>query len=259
VGAAIGTPYEVALAGKIEELIETKEDVLTWSHFELVYDPPAKSHADWRGEGDSILSSLDAAVQRSESELFVVTPYFVPLKSGIEWFGELVDRGMNVVVVTNSLAANNHASVHSGYAPARKPLLKMGVDLYEIRPDFTLQGARYMGAKDSRATLHAKAFVVDDKELFLGTFNWDPRSANINTEMGIILESEELASAVRDGIAQVLPERAYRIVLNERGEVRWIGLGKNGEEVEYRTEPQTSWWTRFKVDFMRMLPIKAQL
>ena len=132
----------------------------------------------------------------AKREVSVVSPYFVPRKSGIRFFSELQSRGVDVTIITNSLAANNQFTVHSGYSPARKPLLRAGVALYEVRPDAEVQGSEYVDNSGGRATLHTKAFIVDRERLFIGSFNFDPRSANINTEMGVFIDDPGLAAVI---------------------------------------------------------------
>lgn len=230
---------------------------LSWVPYELVYDAPEKADKRLAAEAETMIPPLRQAILDGEREFMLITPYFVPRKS-IEGFGELRERDMRVIVLTNSLAANNHAVVHSGYVPARKPLLEMGVELYEVRPDAQAQGVRKSGMGRSGGTLHAKAFIVDRSELFVGTFNWDPRSANINTEMGIILHAPELASGLAGRVIAAIPGKAYELQLDKRGKIIWI-THDDGEEVIYTKEPETTWGQRFKVGFYRMLPIKSQL
>ncbi|MGD8697553.1 MAG: phospholipase D-like domain-containing protein, partial [Gammaproteobacteria bacterium] len=187
----------------------------------------------------------------------IVSPYFVP-RSTMDGFRELRERGMRVRVVTNSLAANNHLVVHAGYAPARKPLLRMGAELYEIRPDARVEGVEETGFAESGGTLHAKFFIVDREKLFIGTFNWDPRSKDLNTEMGIILESPRFAGALADVVDAGIPERAYTVTLDDQDRLRWT-TQVDGQEVTFTKEPETTWWQRFKVGLYRMLPIRGQL
>ncbi len=254
-------PYGKALAATIVEVItrdETDGEVLTWSGYELVYDSPAKAGTKRDENDEGIVSALRQAIEGAGEEFVLISPYFVPRKTGIEGFRRLRERGVEVCVVTNSLAANNHAVVHSGYTPARKPLLKMGVDLWEVRSDAQVAGAERGGVESSRATLHTKAFCVDRRVLFIGSFNFDPRSAFINTEMGILLEDPGLASRVLDNLDSALPEQAYQVVLNEQGKLRWVGWNA-GERVEFEKEPDTGFWKRFGVGFMRLFPIQGQL
>jgi putative cardiolipin synthase len=157
------------------------------------------------------------------------------------------------VVITNSLAATNHAMVHSGYAPSRKPMLEMGVALYEFKPDSFVRGTH-----EAIGALHTKGFIVDRKELFIGSFNWDPRSAYINTELGVILESPELASDAVDRTYHRLPKVTYRVILTEQGDLAWVE-STDDEPIIYTKEPKTSWGRRFKVFLYGILPIKGQL
>ncbi|MGB5622990.1 MAG: phospholipase D-like domain-containing protein [Gammaproteobacteria bacterium] len=176
----------------------------------------------------------------------------------MEGFRELRDHGMSIKVVTNSLTANNHLVVHSGYAPTRKPLLRMGVELYEVRRDVQVQGVEKTGMARSGGTLHTKAFIVDREILFVGTFNWDPRSKNLNTEMGIILYAPELARANAEMVMRRIPTHAYTLRLDDRDRIEWV-TRTDGKEVIYTKEPESTWWQRFKVGFYRMLPIEEQL
>jgi putative cardiolipin synthase len=106
--------------------------------------------------------------------------------------------------------------------------------------------------------LHTKAFIVDRREIFIGSFNFDPRSARINTELGVIIRSPEMADQTAKIIEAVIAEQTYEVFLNEKGKLRWRGL-ENGQEVILDKEPQTTWWQRFAAGFMRILPIRSQL
>ncbi len=252
------TQYAQAVKADYAAYIDRDASILTWAPYELAYDSPDKAQKDLAPDAESIVTTLAAAVDRAEKELIVISPYFVPRKSGIEYFQTLRDRGLEVTVITNSLAATNHAIVHSGYAPSRKPLLKMGVKIHEVRHTATLDGIDRGGAGTSLATLHTKAFVVDRKELFVGSFNWDPRSVNINTELGVIMKSPELAGEVAGLIDRVLDAKSYEVVLNEKGKIRWIDRS-SGEDVILTKEPDTTWGRRFNAGFMRILPVRGQL
>jgi len=148
--------------------------------------------------------------------------------------------------------------VHSGYAPVRKRLLGMGVELYEINPTAEeLQQAR----DDVRAgagTLHGKLFLADRQRVFIGTFNFDPRSAYINTEMGVIIEDPEFATDWADGIIDALPKVTYEVTMNNKAALRWTGTVE-GETKTLKREPETSFWKRFGVNFLRIFPIDDQL
>ena len=163
-----------------------------------------------------------------------------------------------MTVATNALAANNQFAVHAGYAPSRKPLLEAGVALYETRPDADVAGAELVAASGAKATLHTKAFIIDQRELFIGSFNFDPRSANLNTESGVIIRSPALAGTVQDLAVAALPQQTYALFLDERGRLRWRDQ-RDGIERVWTHEPGTSWWTRTVAGLMRLLPIRSQL
>jgi len=229
-----------------------------WAPWELVYDSPDKYTGALASTEQSIVSSLSAAIDRASDGIIIISPYFVPLSSGVDYFRQLRNRGVHVQVITNSLAANNHGIVHSGYAPYRKELLRIGVELYEVKATKAVRGSERGGSGASLATLHTKAFIVDDRELFIGSFNWDPRSVNINTELGVIIESPELGHEVLSQMQSQLDQRTYKVVLNEQDQLRWVD-NEGAEPVIYDREPDTSWWRRTKVMLGRLLPMRGQL
>lgn len=229
-----------------------------WAPYSIAVDSPDKAFKSKAEEAQSITTALIDSLQSAEKEMLVLSPYFVPLKSGIEAFSEIQSRGIQVTIVTNSLAANNQSSVHGGYAPSRKPLLKAGVRIFEVRADADVAGSQIVSASGAKATLHTKAFIVDRREVFIGSFNFDPRSARINTELGVIIKSPEMAEILADAIGSALVEQTYEVFLNEKGKLRWRGI-EDGVEVVHEKEPQTSWGQRFSAGFMRFLPIRGQL
>jgi putative cardiolipin synthase len=169
----------------------------------------------------------------------------------------LRQKDVRVVIVTNSLASTNHVAVHGHYAKYRKRLLQVGVELYEIRAVTELEQTEW-GHTPERVTLHSKATFVDRDTVFIGSLNFDPRSIFLNTEMGIFIESKELGGLFTEGALEALPRVAYRVTLDEDGDLQW--LFDDGVEREvWRKEPQTGWGRRFKAGFYRLLPIEGQL
>ncbi len=249
--------YAEAVRTQILDYVEDDEDHFEWAPYQLVVDSPDKGIKKRAQDADSITTPLIESIQSAERELLIISPYFVLRKAGIEGLAELQKSGINVIVVTNSLAANNQFTVHGGYAPSRKPLLKAGVKIYEVRPDADVEGTEFIDASGARATLHTKAFIVDDKETFIGSFNFDPRSAEINTELGVIIRDPELADVFSVLLKEALPKQTYEVFLNEKGQLRWRGY-EDGEEVIYDKEPQTTWSQRFMAGFARIIP-KSQL
>ena len=250
--------YAEALRRNALHLLEESAGSLTWAPYTLVYDSPDKGVPSRAGEAPLITAPLADAFRAARREVFIVSPYFVPRRSGVEALAGMVDRGVAVTVATNALAANNQFAVHAGYAPSRKPLLEAGVALYETRPDADVAGAELVAASGAKATLHTKAFIIDQRELFIGSFNFDPRSANLNTESGVIIRSPALAGTVQDLAVAALPQQTYALFLDERGRLRWRDQ-RDGIERVWTHEPGTSWWTRTVAGLMRLLPIRSQL
>lgn len=250
--------YGEALTSTILDATTGERGALTWCPYELVYDSPDKSMAS-RPEGtDSILSPLRASIAAARTELLIVSPYFVLLKDAREQAGELIDRGVRLRVITNSLAANNQKAVHSGYMSTRRALLRMGAEIWEVGPDAGVAGVDRAQLGESRSTLHTKAYAVDREHLFLGSFNFDPRSAYINTEMGIILSAPELVRRVVEGVDREIEANAWRVQLDERGRLVWTGL-REGRTERHHSEPKTGLLQRCMVRFLALLPIKGQL
>jgi putative cardiolipin synthase len=148
--------------------------------------------------------------------------------------------------------------VHAGYSRSPKALLEVGVALWEIRDDPIRWDRQRHGLGHSASNLHTKAFAIDRRYLFAGSLNFDPRSVNINTEMGLVLDSPSIAAAALDQLFQALPAHAYRLRLDADGDSEWVAW-ENNTEVMHRTEPRTGIWRRFTVGFLRLLPIEAQL
>ena len=253
------TPYGAALESTILDALVADGTNLVWSPATVVADPPEKAEPSYDGQHPEQLSSLMGPVVRAaEQELIVVSAYFVPSDRGVELFRELTGRGVRVLILTNSLASNDVVPVHAGYACYRKALLEAGVELWEIRPVAEREGRRQRKLGFSLSGLHTKAFTVDRRYLFIGSFNWDPRSVNINTEMGIYIDSPALTLPTAERFEQHLPDRAYRLRLNEAGDIEWV-TRENDREVVYHNEPEASFWKRFTAGFYSLLPIEDQL
>ncbi|MGI9224191.1 MAG: phospholipase D family protein [Woeseiaceae bacterium] len=249
--------YAEAVRVRIDKYVGAGQVLFDWAPYRLVVDSPDKGIKKKAKEADSITTPLLESLQSAEKELVIISPYFVPRKRGIEGLTEIQKSGVEVTVITNSLAANNQFTVHGGYAPSRKPLLEAGIKLYEVRPDADVSGTEFVNASGAKATLHTKSFIVDDEEVFIGSFNFDPRSANINTELGVIIYDPDLALNYTELIDEALSTQTYEVFLNEKGKVRWRTY-QDGQEIIYDKEPETTWGQRFSAGFARILP-KSQL
>ena len=228
---------------------------LIWTKTQLISDDPAKGLQKSR-EADSVLAHITPLMQQTKQELLIISPYFVPTKQGANLFSRLAQEGKNVAVLTNSLAATDVVPVHAGYAKYRKPLLTSGVALYELKPHATVTTRNHGGIiKSSGASLHAKTFIIDNKTLFVGSFNMDPRSAALNTEMGFVFDSEEMASYLADNMKQKQMQYSYLVSKNAKGKLHWETIEDN-QTLEFDDEPHSSFLSRFGVWVCSLLPIE---
>lgn len=237
------------------------ELTFSWAPVVMVSDDPAKVMG--RNVKEDLLSrQLARALENPERSITLVSPYFIPRDAGVELFRKLEERGVEVRVLTNSLEANDVALVHAAYSKYRKPLLRSGVELWEMRRldndpprEQDLQSGM-MGS--SASSLHAKTFAVDGETLFVGSFNFDPRSIHLNTELGFVIESPELARALEREFDQQVRFTAYRVVLDEDGELRWLEQQEH-RMVTYSHEPGTGPLKRMLVFFWSLMPIESLL
>lgn len=251
--------YAAALSANIQDLFSITSDDFFWADYEVVYDDPEKGRTDQLGKDAKRLGTrLQASVEQAEKSLLIVSPYFVPDRQMMQRVEALRERDIRIIVITNSLASTNHNVVHSGYAPSRKKLLKLGVEIWETKPDRYIRGTDKSGKNEASSGLHTKGFIVDKEEFFLGSFNLDPRSKNINTELGVIVKSPAMSAELFDEGLPSLPEQAYQVILTKQGDLAWVDTSGD-KPVVYTKEPETSWGQRTKVGFMRILPVNGQL
>ncbi len=255
---AATTVYKQVLDEDVARLAGLKAHQLDWTPYRLVYDSPDKADTAQEGPTHRIVSDLKAVTAKAHRELLVVSPYFVPQRSGVAFFQDLVDRGVKVTVVTNSLAANNHGIVHSGYIAYRKDLLRMGVELREVKINSEVSGVARGGSGATLATLHTKAFMVDREHVFLGSFNWDPRSAKLNTESGVVIESAAVGAEMYRQFEAYARVKTYRVRLVDDRHLEWVDEA-GAEPVVFTKEPDVSWWRRTLASWGRLLPIHGQL
>ena len=236
----------------MRELI-TRNLSFDWAPTTMLSDDPAKV----RGRvPDSTLmwTRLRQTLGRPKRELELISPYFVPGSAGTDYFVQLVCDGVKVDVLTNSLAATDVAVVHVGYAKRRPRLLEGGVSLFEMKRTATTSHAAGGAGRSSSSSLHAKTISVDRVRVFVGSFNFDPRSARLNTELGFVIDSPPLARLIADAFTSGIRANAYAVQLNEAGALRWVER-REDKEIVYDKEPHTSAWRRFLVRLMSRLPI----
>lgn len=200
---------------------------------------------------------LSEAIGPPRAELDIVSPYFVPTAAGVDALSAIARRGVRVRILVNSLEATDVVAVHSGYAQWRKPLLEAGIRLFETQLIAGVPGGRgSTGSMGSSATsVHAKTMAVDRARIFIGSFNLDPRSARLNTELGFVIESPVLAGRLAELFDTRIPEIAYEVRLSDSGELCWIER-RNGREIRHDVEPGAGFWRRGAVEVLSWLPIE---
>ena len=237
-----------------------------WGPAHIVYDAPEKVLAA-RSERDLHLGpQVKPYFEGVRDELLIISPYFVPGKAATKFLTGLVDRGVRVIVLTNALSATDVPIVHAGYARYRKPLLRGGVELYEFkaRPhDKDDSQSRPKSAWASDASLHSKAFLFDRRHFFIGSVNFDPRSAFENTEIGAVFTSPELGGEIGEGIDQRLQAVAYRLELDANAGgpdgITWYETDAAGGERTFSSDPETGAFKQLSMGFLGLLPIESQL
>ncbi len=236
-------------------------DSFIWAKGLYVWDDPDMMHVEADDQKDTMIQKLGVRSHSIKKSLYMESAYFVPRPSGIAEIARLHKQGVKIRLLTNSLASNDVIPAHAGYAGYRKELLKNGVELYELRPD---AGARKVTndkllTKTIHTGLHAKAMVIDKEAVFVGSFNLDPRSAAINTEGGLYIESPKIARELLKFMeVGIDPRNSYRVRLDDEGNIDWA-TEKNGKKVFYHSEPEVNGWKRFKSGFIEILPVELQL
>lgn len=255
--------YHAALreTGLTERLLLGKAP-LVWAKATLLFDPPEKVLGRTRAR-KMMWHYLRRSLGKPKQELLLISPYLVPTRAGVRVLRRFAQAGVAIHILTNSFASTDVGIVHAGYAHRRRPLLRAGIALFEYAPDATtgqtrpdLLGKRIKGTSPfSRNKLHAKVFVVDRKRVFIGSFNLDPRSFRLNTELGVVIQSEEIASALTDGFLDFVPQHAWRLSLTKAQRLRW----SRADTPTLTREPHTTWAQRAFVVIASRLPIEWML
>lgn len=220
-----------------------------------IYDPPEKAAGGTTGKLAAALRSLADRVGR---EILIESAYFIPDERTLAAIEMLRERGVDVTLLTNSLASNDVIAAHAGYAVKRRRLLELGVRLFEVRSRAARLASTISGTQaGSQASLHSKAAVLDRSTVFIGTLNFDPRSLYINTEIGLIVESEALAREVASVIEQALDgSTSFHVRLEPQGPggaIRWHASGSGDEVVTH--EPEAGRLRRLLCWFYERIPL----
>ncbi|MGB6001126.1 MAG: phospholipase D-like domain-containing protein, partial [Thermoanaerobaculia bacterium] len=253
-------------SARIEEEMAALEEHLHWGKGHLLVDavPEKNGKAQTHAELDKTGVVLGRIAGETTEQLYVQSAYLILLPESMKGLGEMTQRGVEVNLATNSMAANNHLSAFVGYRKQRKDLLETGANVYEMRPDAAVERALFTAEElEENKTffgLHAKTAVFDRKVTFVGSFNLDPRSVDLNTEMGWLVESESLAEAVAESIEKdISAGNSWQVILKGDGKPEWITVVNGVITVEAEKEPMTSAARRAEADALAIVPDDAQL
>jgi len=235
------------------------------------YDLPQKVSQSEENTTTHLSHRIRDDIESATKEIIIVSPYFIPSGPMLENLKNERDRGVDITVVTNSLASTDVAIVYSGYKKYIRPLLQMGIKLYEVKP-VPLKESKLSREerRQQRMSLHTKMIVIDDNRLVVGSANIDPRSVKLNTEYLLEIENETIAQEVRSALSKVIDERyLYRLIWAEypawaangddgyEGPV-WVTF-ENGKERRYYRPPETGFFKRLGIGLFGLLPIEGQL
>lgn len=253
---------ERAREARFAERLFTHQTPFVWAPSLVVYDQPKIA-----GGGDDLAGCIRLGPQvfplaeAVQSEVIIASPYLIPGKDGIRFLERLREREVSVRILTNSFASTNIPLVHGGYSRYRKDMLKLGVELYETRPTLTdapEEDRELFGS--TGLTLHTKAFIVDQRYVFVGSLNLDPRSFYLNTELAVVIDSPELAEELaRKFSAFIAPPNSYRVELGPKGHgMVWI-TEEGGKEVRYTKDPRVGFWRGLKTKCISIFAPESML
>ena len=249
---------------ELTQKIISKKIPYIWAEAKLFYDSPDKLSVNSQEKITHFGPDIMPYFEQAKDELLIASPYFVPGKEGIQWLNSKQQLGIRIKVLTNSLAATDVIAVHAGYKKYRCDLLQAGINLFELKPT-----ARYLHSKvkkliesSSTASLHAKYIVVDQRYVFIGSANIDPRSHTLNTEIGVMVDSKELAKEAAEIFKRTTSQKnSYRLLLEQKTPARcvlWL-TEEDGKETTYHVEPNAGFFRKLGVFIMGLLPIESLL
>ena len=231
----------------------------------LVDDVPEKGGQPQTGEEfDRTGLAIGRAAAQTTDEALIQSAYLILEDDGALGLETLIQDGVTVKLATNSMAANNHLSAFVSYRKQRKRMLSGGAEVYEMRPDAKTERAQFTAEELSEHKtffgLHAKTMVFDRKVVFVGSFNLDPRSVNLNTEMGLMVESEALGRAVAESIENdISAGNSWRVILKDDGSLAWVTMEDGVIREEFDTEPMTTRVERAEADALAIIPDSSQM
>ena len=234
---------------------------IKWGNAYFVADAPSKVRRSTQN-GDYIYTHMLELMGEPKDHLELVSSYFIPTQEGADYLSKRAQQGVKIRILTNSFQANDVALVHAYYQQYRKQLLKNGIELWEFKPYierpkrtwYEIMTGNIIPAKNKNSSsLHAKFFDLDGM-VFIGSFNFDPRSAYLNTEVGLVIESDQLQDEITKSLNQYLPRIAYQLKLNKQGEIIWLEHQKNGSVIQHNHDPETTQFQRYMMNLVTKFP-----
>lgn len=216
----------------------------------VISDDPDELMELIKDEEQQLSYELENILLKAKDEIIFFSPYYIPGDERVELIRSLTERGVGVIIVTNSLSSNNHIAAHSAYAAYREDIIDAGARLYEIKA-YSQEDPE----NPEPITLHTKLLFIDRSHVFIGSANYDRRSLEVNAEMGILVNSKELVEMLTESLEDELKNKAYKVEKTKDGKLQWHSFNE-GEKVTEEKEPSTSKWLRFKAWFMKIAPEK---
>ncbi len=242
---------------------ELNQNKINWAYADFLADSPKKSLG--KAQGNELIShQIHQHLGDPKQEMDLIAAYFVPTQNGSDFISQFPKQNVNVRILTNSFVANDVALVHAFYQKYRVDLLKNGAKLYEFKPYIerkrrtwyeVVTGNIIPKKGKNKSSLHAKFINIDDK-VFIGSFNLDPRSFNINTEVGLVLKSDPLQEQISDLLDRTLLTVAYELQLNSQGELIWLDYQGDGKVIKHHVDPETTRFQRFMMYSVSYLPLE---
>ena len=251
------TVYKAAIKDStIDTDLINKRVPFRWTDMQFLSDDVGKLSKSVSSE-TNLVHQLRTLLGSPTKKLTIISSYFVPTKDGVDTLVKLAESGVDIKILTNSFDATDVTAVHSGYSQWRPSLLRSGVKIYELKSTAAEEkrdNKLWRARSQSSTSLHAKTFAVDDYQVFIGSYNVDPRSANINTEMGVIINDDELARQLHGALSDDLLNQAYEVKLLDNGSLEWHTM-EDGKEVVYDSEPRVDMSDHVWLTIMSWLPI----
>ena len=251
------TVYKEALEeSTIDSDLINKRVPFRWTDMQFLSDDVGKLTKTVPAD-TNLVHQLRTLLGSPTKKLTIISSYFVPTKDGVNTLVQLADAGIEIKILTNSFDATDVTAVHSGYSQWRPKLLRAGVKIYELKSTASeeqRENKLWKARSQSSTSLHAKTFAVDDYQVFIGSYNVDPRSANINTEMGVIINDDELAKQLHGALSDNLLNQAYEVKLSDNGKLQWHTM-ENNKKVVYDSEPRVDISDHVWLTIMSWLPI----